>query len=435
MEYIHNNNLMEYFQNIDEKTILTEEMNHAEPCPEIVFPSESDIAYVQFSSGSTSDPKGIILTHKNMISNMNAIIDILKISNKDVFLSWLPFTHNFGLIGMFILPILADVKCYIMPPSVFVTNPFNWLNEIDKHKVTVSASPNFGLKHVCKYLAFQKNNNLDLSSLRIILNGAEPVSAKVCNDFINAMKPFGIKDTVIRPSYGMSEATFGITTPRAPERIKEVNVLRNHISIGEKVIEKAEKSDETVSFVAVGSNIDCEIKIVDDDENKLDDRTVGVIKLKGDNIAQKYYYNPNGSLNITDENGWLDTGDVGFLRDDCLVITGRKKDIIFVKGVNYYSHDIESICEEINNGEFKRIAICGVYSHEKREDEVYCFVECDKEGSEFENIKLKIKQNIVKKIGIGITEIVKVDNIPVTASGKVQRNAILQAYLKNKDKK
>ncbi len=428
-EYIYKNNLINDFNNITEKTIITEEMDQSDENAEIVFPVESDIAYVQFSSGSTSDPKGIILTHKNIISSVRGIIKSLDISREDIFLSWLPFTHNFGLIGNFIVPLISGLEYYIMPTNLFVANPLFWLKKLNEHKVTISAAPNFALKHVCKYLNIQKDIDIDLSPLRVLLNGAEPVSAKVCYEFINKVAIYGMKDTVIRPSYGMTEATYGITTPRIPKKIKEVNIIRNKINIGEKIIEGKIENDDVVSFVEVGSSIDCEIKIVDNDGKEVDDEVVGIILVRGDNVATEYYCNAE-IRKITDEDGWLNTGDVGFLRNGNLIITGRAKDIIFVKGANYYSHDIENICEQVNDGDFGKVAVCGIYSHKVKEDQVFCFVEYTGNSTKFDKISLKLKQYIIKKIGIGIAGVIPIKQIPVTISGKIQRNMLLKQFEK-----
>lgn len=221
-------------QGIINKVIITEEMEKLDENVEIILPNESDIAFVQFSSGSTNDPKGVIITHKNIISSVREAVKAMKISEEDIYLSWLPLTHSFGLIGTYITPFLARLKYYIMPSNLFVTYPLLWVKKMSEHNVTITAAPNFALKHVCKYISIEKDIDMDLSALRIIIDGAEPVSPDTCREFNEKMYDFGMKNTTVRPSYGLSEATLVVTTPKCPQEFREVNVMRNHVKIGEK---------------------------------------------------------------------------------------------------------------------------------------------------------------------------------------------------------
>lgn len=219
---------------------------------------------------------------------------------------------------------------------------------MSEHNITITASPNFGLRHVCRHIKANSNMNIDLSSLRTIIDGAEPVSAKVCEEFINAMSRFKMKCTAVKPSYGLSEATLVVSTPKGENKYTEI-LLRGI------TLEWVRKSlrlilhKNAMSFVAVGSCLDnIEAKIVDDFGNTMDDCVVGHLLLKGVSIFKHYYNNEQATKQAFDLEGWLDTGDLGFFRDKNLFVTGREKDVIFVRGENYYSHDIENLCIEIS---------------------------------------------------------------------------------------
>jgi acyl-CoA synthetase (AMP-forming)/AMP-acid ligase II len=272
---------------------------------------------------------------------------------------------------------------------------------------------------------------MDLSALRIIIDGAEPVSPDTCREFNEKMYDFGMKNTTVRPSYGLSEATLVVTTPKCPQEFREVNVMRNHVKIGEKIIESDIKNDNVISFVEVGACIgNCEIKIINDDGEKVGDRVVGSVLLRGDMISTGYYNNPEATKNSMDKYGWYNTGDLGFLRDGNLVLTGRVKDVIFVKGENYYSHDIENICQQVNDAKFSRVAVCGVYNHKMKQDQVICFLEYDGDVEMFNDISLGIKRHVIKKIGIGISHVIPIKKIPVTVSGKMKRYILSQQFMK-----
>lgn len=428
-KFASKNNLDE-FSSILSGAIITEDMNQLDENAQIVLPEETDVAFIQFSSGSTSAPKGVVITHKNIITSVKETLKAMNVSEEDIYLSWLPLTHSFGLIGTHMTPFLAKLKYYIMPTHVFTSNPILWLKKLAQHNATITAAPNFALKHVCKYLCFEKDMDIELSSLRIIINGAEPVSTSVCKDFLNKMSAYGMKETVVRPSYGLSEATLVVSTPESALKIKEVNLIRNNVKIGERVIESDVFSDDVISFAQVGKCLDnLELKIVDSSGKEVEDRVVGSVLLRGDMVFTGYYNNKKATEDAIDENGWFNTGDLGFLRDGSLVLTGRVKDVFFIKGENFYSHDIENICQQMNDVSISRIAACGLYNNKTKQDQLICFVEYEGCMEKFKDIAMRIKQQVVKKVGIGITHVIPINEIPVTVSGKIRRFILSQRFM------
>ncbi|AYZ74225.1 AMP-dependent synthetase [Fusobacterium necrophorum] len=388
----------------------------------IDIPNENDIAFIQYSSGSTSDPKGVIVTHKNIISSINATIRAMDVVENDIYLSWLPLTHSFGMIGTYLTPLLAGCSFYIMSPKVFVLQPLLWLEKMDEHKVTVTASPNFGIRHVCNYIDIKDDIDINLKSLRLIIDGAEPVSALVCRLFIEKMKKFGMSSSTLKPSYGLSEGTLVVSTSSKDKEFVEVIVKRESLNIGDKVIKCNKMSKNTIAFVEVGACLDnLETKIVDDSGRILEKGKVGTLFIKGDSVSIGYYRDQKSTIESFDKDGWLNTGDLGFFNGNKLVLTGRKNDVVFVNGENYYFHDIENICNELSSLGFSKVAICGVYNSEIDKEKIFCFVECNKGEQEFSEIAKKLKKYAINKIGIGIEHFIKIENIPVTISGKIKR--------------
>lgn len=397
----------------------------------IEIPNENDIAFIQYSSGSTSDPKGVIVTHKNIISSINATIRAMDVTENDIYLSWLPLTHSFGMIGTYLTPLLAGCSFYIMSPKVFVLQPLLWLEKMDEHKVTVTASPNFGIKHVCNYLDIKDDIDINLRSLRLIIDGAEPVSALVCRLFIKKMKKFGMSSSTLKPSYGLSEATLVVSTSSKNKEFVEVIVKRESLNVGNKIIKCNKTSKNTISFVEVGSCLDnFETKIVDNFGHILEKGTVGTLFIKGDSVSTGYYRNQKSTTESFDKDGWFNTGDLGFFNGNNLVLTGRKNDVIFVNGENHYFHDIENICNELSSLGFSKVATCGLQNSEVDKEEIFCFVECSKDEQEFSEIAKKLKKHVINKLGIGIAYFIKIENIPVTVSGKIKRFE-LKKYLIN----
>lgn len=414
-----------------DRVFTIESMDKMDGNATINMAEENDIAFIQFSSGSTSDPKGVIITHKNVIMNIKESVIAMQITEEDIFLNWLPLTHSFGLVCLYLVPFLSRLKCYIMPTKLFIKTPLLWLKKLSIHNITVSASPNFGLRHVCHYLKAYTNGKpkLDLSSMRIILNGAEPVSADVCRLFYDCTAEYGIKSTVIRPSYGMSEATLMISTPKPPHILREIIVDRRHLKTGQELIECSVNDPNAISFVELGECITGhELKIVADNGVSVKDLTIGHILLRGSMIFTGYYNNPVATQNAFDDDGWFWTGDLGFIRNGNLVITGRAKDVIFLKGENYYSYDIENICMQAIDERCSRVAVSGVCDNQIKQDEIICFVEYIGEISDFSDIATFIRRLVLSKMGLAISGVIPVKEIPTTASGKMQRFLLVEQF-------
>lgn len=425
------NNPMNTFNLIKKNTLFIEEIEENDKKGKIYYPARSDIAFIQFSSGSTSQSKGVILTHKNLMTTMNAIIKGIKLCGEnDKGFSWMPLTHDMGLIGFHLTPTSASVNHFIMPTALFIRHPSLWLKKISQHGITITSSPNFGYKHLLRFFDIKKMPGLDLSSLRIIFNGAEPISMELSCQFLDEMAPFGLERTAMFPVYGLAEASLAVSFPALGKSISAVYVDRNSINFNQKV--KEVDKDNGLSFVEVGNPVnDCYLKIADDNGGEVGDRVIGHILIKGDNVTSGYYNNREATKEAINADGWLDTGDLGFLRDGRLVITGRVKDTIFANGYTYFAHDIENAAETLEGYKINRVAAVGVYNHQIQFDEIICFVLYKKNNlQDFIPLAMELKKWVVKKVGVGISLVIPVKQIPITTSGKIQRYKLKEAYIK-----
>ncbi|MEW5804010.1 MAG: non-ribosomal peptide synthetase [bacterium] len=411
------------------KLIFIEDMENKDKAGKYFSPKGSDIAFIQFSSGSTGDPKGVILTHKNILTNIKAMRKGIKSPDTgDVSLSWMPLTHDMGLIGFHLGPMCHGWDQYLMPTSLFIRNPSLWLSKISEHKITLTSSPNFGYKHVLGHFKERKYKDLDLSSVRVIVNGAEPISVELCNSFLDKLDPFGLKRNTITPAYGLAEASLAVTFSDPDEKIIPVKVDRNKLGVGSKVT-KPLKIENKAYFLDVGSPVEnCYLRIVDDCNREFSDGFVGHIQIKGDNVTSGYYNNKKATLEAVTVDGWLNTGDLGFLRNNHLVITGRTKDILFINGQNFYSHDLEKIAEDVKGIELGKVAVAGHFNEATNKDEIIVFVLFRGNLEGFIPIALSCKKHFSQQAGISIDRIIPVNNLPKTTSGKLQRYKLIEKY-------
>lgn len=425
-------NLSDTFETIKNKTILIDEIKNNQSCiPGTVYePAPEDIAFIQFSSGSTGDPKGVVLTHANLLANTEAIMNGACVREDEKVLSWMPLTHDMGLIGFHLMSTLADVNQYLMRTSLFIAHPTLWFDKASAHRANVLYSPNFGFKHLMAFYDTSTLKDWDLSGLRVIFNGAEPISAEQCNIFLEKMAQFGLKRNTMLTCYGLAEASVAVAFPIAGEEFSWVCLDRNSLNIGEPVKEVGSEHKDCVTFVEVGYPVDyCSIRICLENNNIVDENTIGYIQIKGRNVTSGYYNNPEATARVMTEDGWLNTGDLGFMKKGRLVITGRAKDIIFLNGQNYYPHDIERVVENVYGDNIRYVAACGAFNKELQKEEIILCVMFKKKLEEFIPLAIDMKRLIMDQMGLSVREVLPVRNMPRTTSGKIQRYKLAEQYL------
>ncbi|PWK07932.1 non-ribosomal peptide synthetase [Tumebacillus permanentifrigoris] len=414
---------------MESRLIYTDELVRAAALPDaplgdLYEATPEEIAFIQFSSGSTGDPKGVVLTHANVVSNLAAIVAGVRAGAGDSVLSWMPLTHDMGLIGMHLMALYASLPFYLIPTPLFVRRPALWLAKISEHRVTLTSSPNFGYKLFLTTFKPARAAEWDLSALRVIFNGAEPISYELCNRFLDDLAPYGLRRTAMFPVYGLAEATVGAVFPAPGEEMRQVRVDRRTLVLGGRVEEVTEPESHMYesSFVDVGTPIrELELRICGEAGEVLDEMHVGYIQICGASVTPGYYNNPEATELVRTADGWLNTGDLGFLREGRLVVTGRAKDILFVNGQNIYPHDVERVAEGIEGIELGKVAVTGVFDPTLQRDLILLFVAFKHHLREFAPLALQLKRYIARLVGLQLDHVLPVRAIPKTTSGKVQR--------------
>jgi acyl-CoA synthetase (AMP-forming)/AMP-acid ligase II/acyl carrier protein len=317
-----------------------------------------------------------------------------------------------------------------MDTSVFVRRPLLWMSKASELRATQLCSPNFGYKHFLKLFERKGLPDLDLSAVKLILNGAEPISYELCEEFLAALAPHGLRRTAMFPVYGLAEATVGVAIPQPGDEYSRIVVHRHSLRIGEDY-SPAEVGDvDAVSFVKVGSAIrDVAIRLVDDSDNELAAGKVGNIQLHGASVTERIYGDPETTSALFTADGWLRTGDCGVFVDGQLVITGRAKDIIIVNGQNYYPHDIEEIAATVDGLDLGKVVVGGTKTESSLTEELLVFVLYRQDIESFSKVVEEVRRKIGEHAGLEVDHVIPVARIPKTTSGKVQRAKLLEAYL------
>jgi len=385
------------------------------------------IAFIQFSSGSTGNPKGVILTHRNLVTNVKAIVKNMEEVAGNGSCSWLPLTHDMGLIGFHLSPLYLKTVQVLMMPLYFIKNPMAWLNKVCQYKCSVINSPNFGYEYFLKM--YNDDNDLDLSNIRLIFNGAEPINYDLCQRFLSTLENKKLGKKTIFPVYGMAEASLAITFPPVEAELEKVSVDRNYLNIGDeiKVVEN-EANSGSVTFVKLGQAVDnCNYRITNADGIEVAERKVGNIEIKGENVTSGYYNNIEDSRQTFTDDGWLKTGDIGFNYEGSLVIVGRTKEIIIINGINYYPADIETMVSKCIGISVTDVVAVGAMDYSRNTEFLIVFVKFKGRMSDFYSTKRKV-DNLVKIVLDCEVTTLPISLIPKTTSGKARRVSLKKRY-------
>jgi acyl-CoA synthetase (AMP-forming)/AMP-acid ligase II/acyl carrier protein len=395
-----------------------------------------DMAFIQFSSGSTSEPKGIVLTHRNILTNARGAGEASQWNENDTNLTWMPLTHDMGLIGMHIMMFAHRMQLNVMPTELFIRRPLLWMTFASRKGVTVTSSPNFGYRHYLKVLDERGIGDLDLSRVRLIYNGAEPISVELADEFMARLAPAGLARTAMYPVYGLAEATLVVSFPQPPGQMYEyVSVSRHELAVGKLPSPLFKEHPDALSIMAVGQPIPySQVRIADDADQEVPPGHIGHVLISGDNVTKGYYENPEANargFTAADSNGtrWLRTGDLGMMKDGKLYITGRAKEIIFVNGQNYYPHDIESVAIRAEGMELGKVVAAGVRPKGASTDDLILFVLHRMDMKEFLPLASQLTRLVNEHTGLEVAHVVPVKRIPKTTSGKIQRHLLEEDYV------
>ncbi|MFG2555972.1 amino acid adenylation domain-containing protein [Streptomyces sp. NPDC048581] len=311
----------------------------SEPLRSLPRRDPQDIAFLQFSSGSTGAPKGVELTHEAVLANLRQIRAAMAITPDDVVATWMPYFHDMGLIGTHLVPMAACLKQVRLEPLTFAKRPARWLEAVTRHQATLLSAANFALALAVRRVPDTTWAGLDLSCVRLMLVGAEPIAPRVWREFTAKAGPAGLDATAMLPVYGLAEATLAVTVPPLGEIAAPLTLDRTALSHGRAV--PAAPGPDAVELMDVGRPVaDCELRVTDDSGEPVADRRIGHIEVRGPQVARGYHHSPEASAAAFSD-GWLRTGDLGFLDRGRLCVTGRHKDVVFVGGRTFHAPDIE----------------------------------------------------------------------------------------------
>ena len=419
------------YDNLASRAFFAEQIDDISKAGQVHASRPDDVAFIQFSSGSTSEPKGVVLTHRNILMNARGAGEASRWTEDDVNLTWMPLTHDMGLIGMHIMMFAHRMNLNQMPTELFIRRPLLWMSFASRKGVTVTSSPNFGYRHYLKVLGDRPLGDLDLSRVRLIYNGAEPISVELADEFMARMAPAKLPRTAMYPVYGLAEATLVVSFPQPPGQMYEfIAVDRHSLAVGKPPAALPKEHVDALELMAVGQPIPySKVRIADDADRELPEGTVGNILISGDNVTKGYYENPEANAKGFSADGWLKTGDLGMMKGGKLYITGRAKEIIFVNGQNYYPHDIESIAIRADDMELGKVVAAGVRPKHGSTDDLIIFVLHRMDMKEFLPIATQIGRLVNEHTGLEVTHVVPVKRIPKTTSGKIQRHLLEEDYV------
>jgi acyl-CoA synthetase (AMP-forming)/AMP-acid ligase II len=399
--------------------------------------SHSSVALLQYTSGSTSEPKGVIVTHGNLLHNEARIRAITASHEKDVMAGWLPHFHDMGLIGMLLHPLYVGADLVFMAPGTFMKRPIRWLELMSRYRVTHTAAPDFAYDLCARTATDSQVAELDLSAVRIAITGAEPVRARTLDRFMERFGRAGFKREAFTPCYGMAEVTL---LASGGSTLGQLHVLNADAAALESGAILDAPPHEGLQLVGNGRYIEGELQIVDPASAiMLPARRVGEIWLRGPSVAAGYWRNAeltNATFHAYTADGdgpYLRTGDLGFVANGEVYVTGRLKEMLIVNGRNLYPQDLESAISESHPSLYSGSAV--VFSLPADRDSVVVIQELRENGVKdvpLQELKSRIKDTLLRSFGIAGPHVVlaRRGSIPRTTSGKVQRQLMRELFLK-----
>jgi len=393
----------------------------------VVRPCASDTALLQYTSGSTSRPKGVVLSHGNIVANADAIA-LTAVEPETICLSWLPLYHDMGLIGTFLTALYCRTPVVFMPPQAFVKDPAAWLRRISEFHATFTVAPNFAFGYVTRSVAPNDLPGVRLDSLKTALNGAEPVDVETVEGFYERFRSLGLRRGVVRPVYGLAESSLAVTFGEAGRLTLDVVDADLLESRGEAVPSSPD-SGRSRRLISVGRPLPTQqVRVVDGDDRPLPERRVGEVVVSGPSVMRGYHGHPEESAE-TLRGGWLHTGDLGYFAGGELYLTGRRKDLIIRYGRNYYPQDIEKLAGTVEGVMPGGAAAFGI----EQGDQTLVVVVAEtrsRQALERERIERQIRERCqdLFLFGPDVIKLVTPRSIPRTTSGKVRRRACLELY-------
>ncbi len=392
----------------------------------------TDLALIQYTSGSTGMPKGVALSHDNLLANIRAFGDALDINADDVGVTWLPLYHDMGLIGTWLGALYHGIPLVVMSPLAFLSRPARWLQVFHTHRATLTAAPNFAYDLCVRKISDEEIDRLDLRSWRSALNGAEAVAASTIDRFCDRFARCGFRREAMKPVYGLAEASLCVTAPLGGREPRVDRVAREPFERARR-IEPATPADTTpLMFVGCGRPLrGHDVRIVSPRGGVLGERTEGAIHFRGPSVMQGYFHNPEATAEVARGDGWFDSGDLGYWADGDLFITGRVKDVIIAAGRNIHPQEVEEAASDVPGVRRGCVAAFGITDPRTGTERLVVVAET-RDGSTSARNALgdAIVARVTDAIGMPPDQVVIAPpgTIPKSSSGKIRRSATKQLF-------
>ena len=392
--------------------------------------SQEDIAVLQHSSGTTGLQKGVALSHRAVLNQLNAYSKTINLDSKnDVIVSWLPLYHDMGFIACFLLPVLLQIPLVLMSPFDWVRAPYKLLQSVSQYKGTLTWLPNFAFNFCAQKIRERNLENVNLSSWRAIINCSEPVHVESHNLFFEKFSSYGLNYSALQTCYAMAENVFAVT--QSPlDKTPVVDEIDRETFMTKRFASAPITGQATIQMTSSGHPLpNVKIRVIDEAFNNVDERVVGEIAVQSDCMLTEYFNRPDATESAI-KDGWYLTGDYGYVANGELYVSGRKKDLIIVGGKNVYPQDLESLAGEVTGVRAGRCVAFGMYDQESGTEEVVIIVESD--SSDKVSIADAVRKHVTKSSAIALRHVKVVDEtwIIKTSSGKTARSANKEKFLK-----
>ncbi|HEX8962803.1 MAG TPA: AMP-binding protein, partial [Rhodocyclaceae bacterium] len=390
-----------------------------------------DIAFIQYTSGSTGNPKGVALSHANLLANIRAIGEAVRIGSGDVFVSWLPLYHDMGLISGWLASLYFGNPLVIMSPLAFLARPERWLEALHRYRGTLTAAPNFAFELCLKRLDDERLAGLDLGSVRFMANGAEPVSPDTLLRFAERLAPCGLRPEALAPVYGLAEATVGLLVPApgAPPRIDRID--RRTFTATRRAQPVIAGEAHALAFACCGRPLPGhQVRIVDETGHEVGERIEGRLEFKGPSATRGYFRNPEETRRLF-HGDWLDSGDLAYVADGEFFITGRVKDVVIRGGRNIYPHELEQAIGNLPGVRKGCVAVFGSADPHTGTERLVVLAETRERGDRGRRaLAAEIRRTAVDVLGEAPDDVVLAAPHAVlkTSSGKLRRSACRELY-------
>ncbi|AOX00476.1 hypothetical protein BJP34_14340 [Moorena producens PAL-8-15-08-1] len=400
---------------------------------EIYKSRPEDVAFFQLTSGSTGAPKCIQETHKGIIAHIHAAQQFNGYLDSDICLNWLPVDHVVPILTTHLKDVYLGCQQIEVATEIILGNPLTWLDLLEKYGVTHTWAPNFGFKLVSDYLLKVPGKSWDLSSIKLLMNAGEQVTLPVVGEFLKLVAPYGITHQAMQPAFGMAEVCTCMTYQNQFDPETGVHRVEKS-SLGGKLQIGPDDAQDTIDFIDLGKPVPgVQIRITDKNNQLLPEGVIGRFQIKGTVVTPGYLNNTVANQEAFVGDGWFNTGDLGFIIDGSLIVTGREKEQIVINGVNYYCYEIEQIVNQIEGVEPTYVGACGLTSAEKGTEKLAIFFTPQNSGKEIDiELIKKIKGQVSANIGINADYVIPLErqDFPKTTSGKIQRSLMKKMLAK-----